>query len=415
MTAVITGIGVMSGFGAGVDRFWQGICSGRSAVRRIESFDVATMPATVAAEVPAECLRHHENPSYLRDRKVLFALDAARQALTQADLLETSVVQSIVLSLGLGLETALLQDFVLRPDGEIDWQHAKSQLLSQRDERFHVAQLRTPADLAAQALKTEIGIGGAQYLHMSACAAGAAAIACAASLIQRKRANVVLCGGTDSMINPLGLGGMARLGATSPRASFDACRPFDKHRDGLVMGEGAALFVIEDQQHAIARGAKVIAKVTGWGSTQDAYKATSPRPGGRAASEAMQRALERAGLRADEIDYVNAHGTGTPLNDVTESVAIARVFAQHAGVLPVSSIKGAIGHAMAAAGALELAAVVLALEKQQIPGTTNLVDLDPQCAVNVVGPGAKSADLRRAMSNSFGFGGHNAVVILEKP
>ena len=262
-----------------------------------------------------------------------------------------------------------------------------------------------------RALRAHFGLGGPQYLHMSACAAGAAALACAASLIERGRARTVLCGGTDSMINPLGLGGMARLGATSPRAASDACRPFDLHRDGLAMGEGAAMFVVEDAAAARDRGATALAAITGWGSTQDAYKATAPRPDGAAAVAAMQRALQRAGLVPGDLDYLNAHGTGTPLNDVAEAQAIAAVFGPPR--LPVSSIKGAIGHAMAAAGALELAACVLALAQQRAPGTTGLRELDPLCAVVALPPGAHPLRLRRVLSNSFGFGGHNASVILE--
>lgn len=407
MTAVITGIGVVSAFGAGATRFWDGICSGVSAVRAIESFDASTFPVTVAAEVPGNIVADCPVSVHQRDRKVVFALRAAEQALQQAGI--TGLRGAIELSLGLGLETALLDDFTLLSNGDIDWPAAASRAGTS------TPRLRTPADLAAQQLVGELGIGGVHFLHMSACAAGAAAVACAASLIARGWSSMVLCGGTDSMINPLGLGGMARLGATSPRATADACRPFDLHRDGLTMGEGAAMFVVESEASALARGAPVLAKITGWGSTQDAYKATAPRPDGSAAVAAMQRALHRARLEPGQIDYINAHGTGTPLNDVTEALAIRQVFGAAADTLPVSSIKGAIGHAMAAAGALELAACALALAAQRVPGTTNLQTFDPACPISVVPPGVRDTPLRRVMSNSFGFGGHNAVVVLEAP
>ena len=407
MSAVITGVGVISGFGAGVREFWTGICSGASAVRPIASFDASSFPVTVAAEVPAAIVADCPESVHQRDRKVVFALRAAEQALLQAGMM--TLRGGIELSVGLGLETALLADFTLLPNGEIDWADAAARAGTS------TPRLRTPADLAAQQLVGQLGIGGAQFLHMSACAAGAAAVACAASLIARGRSTMVLCGGTDSMINPLGLGGMARLGATSPRAAADACRPFDRQRDGLAMGEGAAMFVVESAASAHARGATVLARITGWGSTQDGYKATAPRPDGSAACAAMQRALQRAGVGPAQIDYVNAHGTGTPLNDVTEANAIRQVFGATADALPVSSIKGAIGHAMAAAGALELAACVAALGVQAAPGTTNLQQVDPLCPIVVLPPGMHALPLRRVMSNSFGFGGHNAVVILEAP
>jgi 3-oxoacyl-[acyl-carrier-protein] synthase II len=201
---------------------------------------------------------------------------------------------------------------------------------------------------------------------------------------------------------------MSRLGAPSPRATSDACRPFDRARDGLAIGEGAAFFVLESVERAARRGARVLATVLGFGSTQDAFHATAPRPDGSGAREAMARALKRAGIAGSDVGYVNAHGTGTRLNDVTEAIAIEALFGQ----VPVSSIKGAVGHAMAAAGALELAACLMAFERDLLPGTANHEERDEACPIHVIGRAARPARASIVLSNSFGFGGQNASVIL---
>ncbi|MCE9572564.1 MAG: hypothetical protein K8W52_05360 [Deltaproteobacteria bacterium] len=272
---------------------------------------------------------------------------------------------------------------------------------------------RSPVDTAARAVRRALGLRGPTTINVSACAAGALAVAEAASLVARG-ARAVVCGGADSMVNPLGIGGMARLGAPSPRAAPDACRPFDRDRDGLAIGEGAAMFIVEDLASARARGARPLAAITGWGATQDAYRATAPRPDGSAAAAAIARALTRAGLAPEAIGYVNAHGTGTPLNDPAECCALATVFGAHVAKLPVSSIKGAIGHLMAAAGAIELAACVLALTESLLPGTAHLRHRDPACDVDVIGPSPRRAYVEHTLSNSFGFGGQNASVILRR-
>jgi 3-oxoacyl-[acyl-carrier-protein] synthase II len=217
------------------------------------------------------------------------------------------------------------------------------------------------------------------------------------------------------MVNPLGLGGMCRLGAPSPRNEIDACRPFDRERDGLVIGEGAAVFVVESAARAAARGARVLARIVGWGSTQDAYRATAPRPDGSAAAAAMTRALRRAKLAPEAIGYINAHGTGTPLNDPAECKAIHAALGAHAERVAVSSIKGAVGHLMAASGAIEIAACLLAFERDLLPGTANHRDRDPECNVDVIGGEPRRQRVDHVLSNSFGFGGQNASVILGRP
>jgi 3-oxoacyl-[acyl-carrier-protein] synthase II len=232
-------------------------------------------------------------------------------------------------------------------------------------------------------------------------------------LSARGAAELVVCGGSDSMINPLGIGGMARVGAPSPRADdVDACRPFDRRRDGLAMGEGAAMFVVESEQRALARGVPSLARILGWGSTQDAYRVTAPRPDGAQARRAMAVALRRAGRTGAEVGYVNAHGTGTQLNDPAEARAIREAIGPH---VAVSSIKGAVGHLMAASGALELAACLLPFERDLLPGTAHHRERDPACDVDVIGPEPRAARVDVVVTNSFGFGGQNVSLVLGRP
>ena len=419
MTVAITGVGLVSAFGVGAAALFDGLAAGGSAISFIRSFDAATFPTRVAGEVPvpradaawlAAALGDEGMANELgamgalRDRKVSFALLAAAEAWRQAGCGEAE--KSAPLSIALGLEQAFLEDLVPIFDastGALAWDRASS---------TPAVQFRAPVDLAARAVHSHLGLTGPTIVNVSACAAGALAIAHAASLIERGDADVVVCGGADSMVNPLGIGGMSRLGAPSSRAELDACRPFDRRRDGLVIGEGAAMFVVEDLARARARGARPLATILGWGSTQDGYRATAPRPDGSAARRAMERAIARARLAPEQIGYVNAHGTGTPLNDPAECVAINGALGER---VAVSSIKGAVGHLMAAAGAIEIAASLLAFERDLLPGTAHHEQPDPECAVDVIGPAPRAARVDALISNSFGFGGQNASVVLGRP
>jgi len=422
MTAVITGAGALSSLGVGLAALHDGLARGQARVAPITVFDATSFPTRVAAEVPlgdatpallgapldgligaGELERWHRR-GVLRDRKVVFALLAAAEAWRQAGCGDDE--REAGLSIALGLEQCFLGDFLaLRRGGELDW-------AADRGAQLPEVRYRSTVDLAARAVEDLLGLRGATVVHASACAAGGLAVAHAASLIDRGAASIVVAGGSDSMINPLGIGGMARIGAPSPRNQADACRPFDRRRDGLAMGEGAAMFVVEDEERALARGARPLARVLGWGSTQDGYRATAPRPDGSAAGRAMARALDRAGAAADRVGYVNAHGTGTPLNDPAECKAIRAALGGAADAVPISSIKGAVGHAMAASGAIELAACLLPLDRGLLPGTAHLRDLDPECDLDVIGPTPRAAAVDVVLSNSFGFGGQNVCVAL---
>jgi len=408
VTAVITGVGAVSAFGLGIEALFIGLAEGRSGISRIRSFDASTFPTRVAGEVPVpdasaawlsgQLGEVPVEPGALRDRKLGWGLLAAAEAWRMAGCGEAERAASLVVALG--LEQAFLEDLVpIYEPGRLAWERATPELL-----------FRTPVDLGARAIHAYLGLRGPTTVNASACAAGTLAIAHAASLIERGAAEVVLCGGADSMVNPLGLGGMCRLGAPSPRDALDACRPFDRRRDGLVIGEGAAMFVVEDLARARARGVRPLAAILGWGSTQDGYRATAPRPDGRAAQVAMARAIARSGLPLADIGYINAHGTGTPLNDPAECAAIRATFG--AQPVAVSSIKGAVGHLMAAAGAIELAASLLAFERDLLPGTANHAERDPECEVDVIGPAPRPARVQAVLSSSFGFGGQNASIVV---
>jgi 3-oxoacyl-(acyl-carrier-protein) synthase len=418
VTAVITGVGAVSAFGVGVAPLFAGLAAGSGAVSTIRSFDASTFPTHVAGEVPvprldAAWLRELlgeacapladelDAAGALRDRKVGFALVAADEAWRSAGCGDGERAAALVIALG--LEQALLDDlppFYDPAARAITWPQAAC---------VAGTRFRARVDLAARTVHRMLALAGPITVNASACAAGTLAIGHAASLIERGAADVVLCGGADSMVNPLGFGGMCRLGAPSPRDAIDACRPFDRRRDGLVIGEGAAMFVVESAARARARGARPLAAILGWGSTQDGYRVTAPRPDGAAARRAMARALARSGLPATAIGYVNAHGTGTPLNDPAECLAIRGALGAHPAV---SSIKGAVGHLMAAAGALELAASLLAFERDLLPGTANHAERDPACDLDIVGAQPRAARVEALMSNSFGFGGQNASVVL---
>ncbi|MDI1447180.1 beta-ketoacyl-[acyl-carrier-protein] synthase family protein [Polyangium sp. 6x1] len=419
--AVITGVGAVSAFGVGYDALANGLAAGKSAVGPIRSFDARTFPTRVAGEVPldktgASFLEKHrgmllhvgeatawEDAGLLRDRKVCFGLVAAAEAWRHARC--GGAERKASLSIGLGLEQAFLEDLAEQLDGD-EIRIGAGDLAGPEGVRF-----RSRVDLTAEKIRAVIGLSGRVAVHVSACAAGGMAVAHAASWIERGAADVVLCGAADSMVNPLGIGGMSRLGAPSPRAEPSACRPFDRRRDGLVVGEGAAMFVVEEESRARARGAEIFAVIAGHATTQDAYRATAPRPDGSRALAAMERAVRRANLRPADVGYVNAHGTGTQLNDIAEAKAIRALF----GDVPTSSIKGAVGHLMAAAGAIELAACLLAFTRDLLPGTAHFEEPDPECPIHVIGPRPLAKRVDYVLSNSFGFGGQNVSVLLGRP
>lgn len=400
--AVITAVGAVHPFGVGVEALWDGLQSGACAIRPPEhlpgfpdSGAVPADPARLRGLIPEPSRGALQDRGWLRDRRLPLALAAAMEAWDNA-----GSPPGLALSFGLGLEQGLLDDWLalVTPEG-LDWSAAPPSA----DLRF-----RAPLDLPARALAELLDLGSPRLIHASACAAGTLAVAQAAAWVRRGEADAVLCGAADSMLNPLGLAGLSRLGVISPKGQ---CRPFDRRRDGICVSEGAAAFVVEREDHARARGARPLAIVLGWGSSQDGHAPTAPRPGGAPARAAMAAALKRAGLPPEAVNYINAHGTGTPPNDEAEAAAIRDLFPTPP---PTGSFKGAFGHAMAAAGALELAGCLMAFTRGILPGTAGYEREDEALGLPIVDR-ARPFTGAVLLSNSFGFGGQNASLILGHP
>jgi 3-oxoacyl-[acyl-carrier-protein] synthase II len=423
---VITGAGVVSPIGVGVPAFFAGLREARSGVGPIRSFDATGLATRIAAEVtgfdPGAVVRglpEERRAALLRDRKSAFGLAAAREALAAAfgerGAAPWHGPARTGVSVATGLEVFHLED--LAPHvrrGRIDGRS----LLAALEAAAPGGHLQIPADLGAREIARLAG--GARALlavNVSACAAGAQAIGAGWLAVRDGTADVVVAGGYDSMVNPLGVGGFCLLEALSRANDLGPCasRPFDAARDGFVLGEGAGMVVLEEREAARARGAPILAEVLGYGSTLDAYRVSDPVPGEAGTVAAMEQALSAARLSPGGVDYVNAHGTGTRKNDPAETRAIRRVFGAAADRLPVSSTKSQIGHLIGAAGAVELVAALFALGEQVLPATINLRDRDPECDLDYVPNVPRPARVRTVLSNSFGFGGQNAALVLGEP
>ena len=394
---VVTGMGVVSPVGSTVDSFRQALLAGRSGAGPITLFDPGEFPTRIAAEV------RWEGPP-LRDRKIGFALEAARQAVSAASACGSRPAGTGCLSFGLGLELFSLEDmFAYRGGRPIPEGLA---------ERLNFIQ--SPSDLCVPLISERFGLTAPPLTHVSACAAGTDAVGSAYRLIASGRRDWVLAGGTDSMINPLGVGGFCKIQAMTTRNDEPAraCRPFDRARDGFILGEGAGALVLEPLEAAVERGATIHAEVAGYGNSFDAHGISEPHPEGRGAYDAMSRALEDAGIRPDEVDCVNAHGTSTPKNDPVETLAIKRLLGGRAAQVPVCATKSMIGHLISAAGAVEAVAAIECMKAGEVHPTLNLEEPDPACDLDYVPGKARRHAQRIVLSNSFGFGGQNASIVL---
>ena len=405
---VVTGLGFVTPIGHDQRTVWSNLVEGVSGVGPITRFDAAAYPTRIAAEVTGFDPRDHMDRKTARHaaRYSQFALVAAARALAMAGLepggLEPDRVGVIVSSGVGGLD-------------EIERNHqAMLERGIQRISPFAIPMML--ADSAAGLVAIQTGARGPNYAVASACASAAHGIGEAAEIIARGDAAAMLAGGAEACITPFAIGGFCRMRALSERNDEPerACRPWDAGRDGFVMGEGAVMLVLEGDDDARARGATPLAEVAGYGASADGHHVTSPEPDGRGAVRAMRRALERAGVGAREVGYVNAHGTSTKLGDLAETRALEEVFGEHARRLLVSSTKSVHGHLLGAAGALEAAACVLAIGHGVVPPTINLDTPDPECRLDYVPHTARRADVDVAISNSFGFGGHNATLVLRR-
>lgn len=404
---VVTGIGIVSPLGD-KDRLWENLLSGVSGVGKITRFDVSDLPVQIGAEVrdfePTTFMERKE--ARRMDRFAQFAVAAAKMSLEDAGLelpfAEPNRVGVLIGSGIGGIETVQEQSKILFKRG-VD-----------RVSPFFVPMMIP--DMASGQVAIQTGAKGINSCTVTACATGTHSIGDAFRIIARGDADVMLAGGTEAAVCPLGLAGFIAARALSTRNDepTKASRPFDATRDGFVMGEGAGVLVLESLEHALARGASIYGEIIGYGASGDAYHITSPAPEGEGAQRAMREAIADAGLQPEEVDYINAHGTSTEYNDLYETMAIKHVFGDHAYQLAVSSTKSLTGHLLGAAGAVEAAVCLLALEKQVVPGTYNLEHADPQCDLDYVPNQSRSGNYRVALSNSFGFGGHNATLTFKR-
>ena len=406
--AVITGMGVVSPVGNHLDEFWNNLIEGKSGIGLLTRFDTADLPTKVAGEVknfePTEWINKKE--SRHMDRFAQFAIAAAKMAVQDSGLdLEKVDKERAGAVMGCGI------------GGVTTFEEQKEVLMNKGSGRitpFFVPMLIS--NMAAGHLSIEFGLQGSSMTIVTACASATNAIGEALRIIQRGEADVVLCGGTEAPITSLAFAGFcaAKTMSTEKENPEQACRPFDKRRSGFVMGEGAGVLILESLEHAQARGAHIYAELAGYGSTSDAYHITTPVPGGAGAARAMRLALKDAGVSVEDVDYINAHGTSTGPNDSTETAAIKTVFGSYAPKLAISSTKSMTGHLMGAAGAIEAIICAFSIERGAIPPTTNYGEPDPECDLDYVPNIARRQEVNVAMSNSLGFGGHNATIVLKK-
>ncbi|AFM42533.1 3-oxoacyl-(acyl-carrier-protein) synthase II [Desulfosporosinus acidiphilus SJ4] len=406
--AVITGMGVITPVGNQLNEFWNNLISGNSGIGLLTRFDTSTLSTKVAGEVknfePTEWIDKKE--SRHMDRFSQFAIAAAKLAVQDSGLDFEKVNKEragAVMGCGIG--------------GVITFEEQKEVLMNRGTGRvspFFVPMLI--GNMAAGHLSIEFGLQGSSMTIVTACASATNAVGEALRQIQRGEADVVLCGGTEAPLTALAFAGFCSMKAMSTEKENpeQACRPFDKRRSGFVMGEGAGVLVLESLEHAKARGARIYAELAGYGSTSDAYHITTPVPGGDGAARAMKMAIDDACLSPSEVDYINAHGTGTGPNDSTETAAIKTVFGDAAAKLAISSTKSMTGHLMGAAGAIEAIICALAIDRGAIPPTANYGEPDPECDLDYVPNQARHQEVKVSMSNSLGFGGHNATVVLKR-
>ena len=404
---VITGIGVITPVGKDLVSFWDSLKNGRSGIDRITAFDAGCFDCKIAGEVrDFNATPFFNNPKDVRrtDRFTQFGMAAAKMALADSgmDLSKVDLTRfGTVVGSGIGGLTTLCDQYSI--------------LMNKGPNR--VSPFTIPmmiSNMASGLISMELGLAGPNFATTSACATACHAVGEAWRMIQHGEADIFLCGGAEATIVPIGVAGFAAMKALSTRNDEPqrASRPFDKDRDGFVMGEGAGVLVLEELEHAKRRGARIYCELAGYGLSADAYHMTSPLPEGEGAARCMRMALEKSGINPAEVDYVNAHGTSTGLGDICETKAIKAVFGAHAknGLL-VSSTKSMTGHLLGAAGSVELTACIMAICEGIIPPTINLDEPDPECDLDYVPKVAREHKVRVAVNNSFGFGGHNATLV----
>ncbi len=405
---VVTGLGVVTPIGLGIDEFWEGLKEGRNGVSKITHFDPTDYRSHMAAEVkdfdPTDWI--DEKSVERMDRFVHFGMSSSVMALNDAGL-NTFAFDGNRAGVIIGSGTG----------GAITIQDGYSKLHEKGPKSispFFIS--KSLINMAACLVSITYGLKGPLSAPCVACSTGANAIGDACRIIQRGDADIMLAGGAEASINSLPFAGFCAARSMSTRNDCveKASRPFDKNRDGFVMGEGAGIVVLERLEHALSRNARIYAELVGYGNMADAFHFTAPEPGGDGMIRVMRAALNDAGIDPQEVKYINAHGTSTVLNDKVESSAVMEVFGDHSKHLKISSIKSMIGHLLAAAGAVEFAATVMSVHTGKLPPTINYEEPDPECPLDYVTNGVESIDFELALSNSFGFGGGNVSLIVKK-
>ncbi|MEK7683194.1 MAG: beta-ketoacyl-ACP synthase II, partial [Nitrospirota bacterium] len=399
---VVTGVGIITPVGIGVEESWKGLVEGRSGIRKLTRFDASAFATQIAGEVEGFNPEDYIEPKEIKkmDRFIHLAIAASDMAVKDSGLKITdSNAERVGVIIGSGMGGL----------GAIE--HYHSVLLEKGPRRitpFFIPMLII--NLAGGHVSMKYGAKGPISAVATACATGSHSIGDAFKIIQRGDADAMIAGGTESVITPMGIGGFNAMKALSTRNDEPekASRPFDADRDGFVMGEGVGIMVLESLEHARSRGARIYAEIAGYGMTADAYHMTSPAPEGEGAARCMAIALKDGGVAASEVDYINAHGTSTKYGDELESIAIKTVFKGHASKLAVSSTKSMTGHLLGAAGGVEAVVCILCMRDNIVPPTINLDNPDPQCDLDYVPHKARKMDVNCVMSNSFGFGGTNA-------
>jgi len=403
---VVTGIGMVSPIGLDTAATWEGLIAGKSGIDYITLFDASALSTRFGGEVKGFQVTDYMSPKEARhtDRFAQLAVAASRQAVEQSGIQVNSGGRSdtgVIIGSGIGGLTTLFEQMKV--------------LLEKGPDR--VSPFLVPmmiSDMAAAQVSISLGLKGPNLCTTSACSSGTDAIGAACELIRHGEVSAMLTGGSEAIMNPIGFAAFGALKALSTRNDQPqlASRPFDIERDGFVISEGACVLVLEELNHARERGADILAEILSYGASADAFHITQPIDNGEGAIRAMQTALDKAGLTPDKIDYINAHGTSTQLNDKTETRAIKVVFGESARSLPVSSTKSMLGHMIGGAGAIEAAICILTILNGVIPPTINLINPDPECDLDYVPNTARRARVDTALSNSFGFGGHNSTLII---
>jgi len=407
---VITRAGVITPNANSFTEFSSALKNGRSGLRVIDYFNPEKFICRIAGQIPgfdkSALIKKFPELEKISDNKVFFGIHAFLEMLGDTDLKKSNCA----ISLGTSLESFLIEKiFKLSP-----FQFDIDKYLEGLDTHRNEAYLQVPLDFLGSFLKKNFGISGSNYLNCSACTASTQAIGHSFNMIRDGRYNSIITGGFDSMLNPLGIGGFAALGALSDENDLvaGAIRPFDATRKGTILGEGAAIFLLEDLDSAVKNRSAILAEIAGYSSTLDAYKISEPSCDG--IISAMKNAISDAGISVEEIDYINAHGTGTPINDKNETAAIKSVFGERAYKIPVSSIKSMIGHLIGASGAVEIAGIIAMFRDEFIAPTINLENRDSQCDLDYVPHKSRDKKISTVLKNSMGFGGQNASIVIKR-